>query len=298
MANAFAHPELLADASLQVLVGDLVLARTIRRDFDTEFTGKQGSTVNVRRPATLSSREYVRGTTTAITTDEISEATVPVTLNRHPYSAVALTDEELTLDIVNFTEQVTAPQALAVAEFLEEAVVAEMETHTVSGSYEFDANYADVLDTFGDVRKGLRDMKVPASNLYAAVGTSVAAALLKLEDIRRADASGSTGALRDASIGRLLGFEVVESNRLAPDEAFFYHRDAFALVTRATVVPEGATSGGSASTNGFAIRILRDYDAAHLSDRSIISTLAGTKSFSLPVSGGSPVAPVIRVGTA
>ena len=44
--------------------------------------------------------------TNPIVLDDIAEAPVPVVLTEHPHSAVAVTDEELTLDITDFATRV------------------------------------------------------------------------------------------------------------------------------------------------------------------------------------------------
>ena len=46
-------------------------------------------------------------------------------------------------------------------------------------------------------------------------------------------------------------------------------------VARAPIVPAGASFGQSLSERGFSLRYLRDYDAVHTVDRSIVSTFAG-----------------------
>ena len=51
-----------------------------------------------------------RTRTNPIVLDDIAETSVPVVLDSHPYSAVAVTDEELTLDIADFGVQVLNPR--------------------------------------------------------------------------------------------------------------------------------------------------------------------------------------------
>ena len=270
----------IARVALATLSEDVVLGQTVHRDFDNEFGGGSGDTVNVRVPATLASRTYAAGNryTTPITYDDLTEASVPVALDTILYSAVRLPDEELTLDIESFSAQVTAPQAEAVAQGLEDAIATEMNGIAATAGLQFPLNPSegDMLDVFADARKALRDANVPTSGLWAAVGTSVASAIIKDPAFRRVDASGSTGALRDATIGRIHGFTVVESNKITTDDALFYHRDAFALATRAPQVPRGAGAGASVSAYGYAMTWTADYDPNYLADRSVVRALAGT----------------------
>lgn len=282
MANTWitANAGKIARFALATLQEDVVLGQTVHRDFDNEFGGGSGDTINVRVPASLAARTYSAANryTTPITYDDLTEASVPLALDTILYSAVRLPDEEMTLDVADFTAQVTMPQSEAVAQGLEDAIATEMNGVAPTAGLQFPLNPTDgqMLDVFANARKALRDANVPTSNLFAAVGTDVAAKIIKDSEFRRVDASGSDGALRDAIIGRIHGFLVVESNKITTDEALFYHRDAFALATRAPQVPRGASAGASVSAYGYSMTWTADYDPNYLADRSVIRALAGT----------------------
>lgn len=297
MANSFksqANVEgKIASTALGLLMPDMVLARTVNRDYEADFAGGVGNVVNVKRPVALTANSRNYGATSAITVDSITEPAVqPVTISRQVYSAVALSDEDLNMEIEDFGRQVLLPQTTAVAYAVEQAVAAEMaDLELTSGLVG-----ADIPATFANARKALRDMGVPTDGLTVAVGTGTAAEILKSDLVRRVDASGSNDALVNASLGRLLGFNIVESNLLDEWDAIFYHRDAFTLAVRAPRVPEGVTFGQSVAANGFAIRYIRDYDPTVLADRSILSTFIGTKTMSLTKQAdGSAATPALRI---
>lgn len=282
MANTWitANAGKIARVSLATLSEDVVLGQTVHRDFDNEFGGGSGDTVNIRVPATLAARTYSAASryTTPITYDDLTEASVPLALDTILYSGVRLPDEEVDLDIESFSQQVTMPQAEAVAMGLEDAIATEMNGVAATAGLQFPLNPTEgqMLDVFADARKALRDNNVPTGNLWAAVGTTVATEIIKDPSFRRVDASGSSGALRDAVIGRIHGFTVVESNKITTDEAVFYHRDAFALATRAPQVPRGASAGASVSAYGYSLTWTADYDPNYLADRSVVRALAGS----------------------
>jgi hypothetical protein len=295
MANVF-QTQPVTRTALQLLLPDLVFARTVNRDYEADFGGGTGNTVMVRKPIVLAARERAYGATSAITIDEINEPPkVPIEIDRMVYSAVALTDEDLTFEIRDFAEQVLQPQVAGVAFDVEKAVLEVLQTADAST-----ASWGDnPLDAFLVARKELRDMSAPMNNLYAAVGTGVAAELLGSDYLRRADASASTGALRDAIIGRIHGFDVIESNALGEDEAIFYHRDAFTLAVRAPRVPDGVPFGQSVAEGGFALRWIQDYDPMVLRDRSVVSTFIGTAKMEYTKreldSTTSTVTPAVRI---
>lgn len=297
MAQNFFVAENIARTGIELLFPDLVLARTVNRDYESDFGGGKGNVVNVKRPITLTSNSRAYGATTALTVSEIDEPdTVPVTISTMLYSAVKLTDEEMNFDISDFGRQVLYPQVTAVGRAVEKAVADEMESlaETVSIAYDSD----DPRSTFVAARKELRKIDVPAQGLYAAVGVNVAADLLNSGKLVDASQSGSTGALRDATIGRIAGFEVFEVNTIYPDSIIFYHRDAFTLAVRAPKVPSGVAYGQSQSGLGFALRWIMDYDSTVLADRSIVSTFIGTETMTKRRwDGGGYVTPAIRVLT-
>lgn len=297
MANTFFNPDAIARLSIGLLYPDLVLARTVNRDYEADFVGGKGNVVNVRRPITLASSTRAYGATSAISVTDITEpTTVPVTIDEMIYSAVKVTDEDMTLGIEDFGRQVLQPQTTAVARAIEAKVVAEMRSLTPHASLEYVSGTTDPVKFFTSARKILRDLNVAPGGMVAAVGTGIAADLLNAKDLQDAGQSGSTGALRDATIGRLKGFDVIEVNTLNDDEAIFYSRDAFTLALRAPAVPDGVSFGRSVSANGFAVRWIKDYDASVLADRSILSVFAGTEKMTVrDWDSGAYVTPAIRV---
>lgn len=296
MPNTFITQETagkIARTALGLLLPDMVLARTVNRDFEAEYSGGVGNVVNVKRPVALTARDRSYGNTSAITVDSITEPAVqPVTIAKQIYSAVSVTDEDLNMEIEDFGRQVLLPQTTSVAYAIEKAVADEIGALAGTGL----TWGSDYIAAFANARKALRDMGVPAQNLVAAVGTDVAASLLKSDLLRKVDSAGTDDALRNASLGRLMGFDIVESNMLPTGAGYFYHRDAFTLVLRAPRVPEGVPFGQSVAAQGFALRWIRDYDPTVLADRSIVSTFIGTETMSLTKQAdGTAVVPAVKV---
>ncbi len=314
MAHTFKHAGntlALAQIATELLARDLVLAATIRRDFDAEFNGKRGATINVKVPATLkaNSRDLTTdpstGKRSTITVDDLTESTQDVKLTHQIYSAVDVDVVERELEIEDYSAQVTAPQVLAMVEDIEDRVVSTMQGLTagaIPGSTATLPAYSSTtpVKTFTAVRKALRGAGLPATGLFAAVGVGMYQNLLDAAVLQQVDLSGSSAALREANVGRLAGFTVIESNRLDENEAVFYPRDAFVLVMRAPAPPRGGAAGSSVARNGVALSLVLDYDASNMTDRQIIHTLVGVQAFKVAVSKnttGAPdlVVPAIRI---
>lgn len=280
MANAFitdlSQAGKIASTALSLLQPQMVLARTINRDFEKEFEGGVGKTVNVKRPFAFAANSRNYDVTSAITVSDVSEpATQPVTIQKQIYSAVATTDEQTNFEIEDFAEQILKPQVEAVAFGIEQEAATIIQTAPAAGVT------TTSVDSLADARKVLGLHGVPIGGLVCAVAPDVAATWLKSAALKDASQSGDTGALRDASLGRLFGIPVFESPMLTAGTGYVYHRDAFTMVLRAPKVPDGAVKGSAVSGGGYALRWIQDYDSNVLSDRSIVNVWVGTKAMTL-----------------
>lgn len=276
----------LARAGAKMVGNDLKIASTFNRDLEGEFGGKRGMTVNVKIPSALTAKAKTKATArVAIVVDEIAQSTFPVSIDGLAYSSVALDEFEIAYSIEDFTAEVLQPQTEAIADYVENESIKALQSVE-------DANAADPDGTgpltagplanvtynpdapevyFTAARKHLVDNGLPAAGLWAAVGTGVYADLLDSGALKDASQSGSTDALRDAQVGKVRGFNVMEAPMLDDNEIVFYGRHSFTLVVRAPRVPRGAGGGASVSAGGFASRVVYDYDASTQVDRSTVS---------------------------
>lgn len=282
MANTFIKPDKIAAAALGLLEREIVLPGLVWRDAGGDFRGAGGDTISIRVPARTQARtRALRGTrpTTSegagiITMDELTETKVDVTLDTAVYSAVPVTDEELTLDIGDFGSQILGPQVRAVAEGVENAVAAEMTGATYAVNLTFDGT--DPWKTLIDANTALNKSNIPRDGRVVVCGPDVEAAILKSDHLARFDQSGSDSALRRAELGRLAGFPIYVSNAIPSNLAFAFHRTAYVLGMRAPMKPDGVPFGSSQSAFGFSLRWLRDYDFRNVQDRSLVDTYIGT----------------------
>lgn len=283
MANVFLKPEKIAATALGLLQREIVLPALVWRDAGGSFQGVAGDTITIRVPAQTTARTRTLRTTrpTAsegngiITMDELTETKVDVILDEDVYNAVAVTDENLTLDIADFASQILLPQVRAVAEGLENKVADEMLGATYQNTAEIDP--ANVMAGLYKARRYLNDANVPINDRIIVVGSGIEEVLLNSEKLHQVDTSGSDSALRDAQLGRLAGFpQIVVSNALPPEVGFAYHRTAYVLSMQAPVKPAGVPFGASQSYQGLSLRWIRDYDFRNVQDRSLVDVYAGT----------------------
>lgn len=282
MPSTFLKGSQIAAQALGLLERELMLPMLITRYGKADFAGQANDTITIRIPAVTVARDYEWRTRTApIVLDDLTERSITVKLDKHPYSAVPVTDEQLTLDITNFGEQVTAPQVRAVAEKLEGYAVTAMTSAAYGTAQIVTAVSNGDGAAFGvlvDARKILNKNNVPMTGRAVVVGADVDALFLKDKQLNRVDQSGSDGALRDASLGRLAGFDVYVSNSIPAGDAYAFHKSAFSLATVAPDVPAGAAAGAGFEKFGLAMRWIRDYDVNFARDRSFVSAFAGASS--------------------
>lgn len=282
MANTILKATQIVQAGLTVLERDVVLPGVVESSASQHFSGRSpaNDTVSIRINGRTVAKDYAwRDHTAAVENSDLNEFKVDVKLDTHPYNSIGLSDEELTLDIYDFTEQVVVPQTRSVAERIEDKIAAKI----AGASYPVGSNIpiltgADGLDFHAaavDARKVLNDYHVPQQGRVFLVGTGVEAGILKSDQFRKVDQSGDANALRSATIGNVAGMPVVVSNSIGANEAYVFHRSAFQAVYRVPATPLGGVDTASGSYGGIALRWIRDYDSSHLVNRSIFDTFFG-----------------------
>jgi hypothetical protein len=220
VANTFIKATRIASAALGLLEREIVLPGLVWRDAGGDFRGAGGDTISIRVPARTQARtRALRGARPSasegdgiISMDALTETKVDVTLDTAVYSAVPVTDEELTLDLTDFGAQILEPQVRAVAEGIENAVAAEMTGATYATNLTVDT--ADPFKTFVDAYTALNKANIPREGRAVVVGADIENLILKSDHLSRVDQSGSDAALRRAEMGRLAGFPIYVSNAI------------------------------------------------------------------------------------
>ncbi|MCZ4301358.1 hypothetical protein [Microbacterium oxydans] len=281
MANTFnLDINNLAQTAAKLVGMDFNLAGLISRDVEADFAPGRGSTVRVAVPAAIPTRtKGIYDRTTPLVADDLNEQFIEVELKDHLYNVAVLSAGDFSLDITDFGRQVLLPQTRAIAAKVEALTAATMSATPETTSIPYAA--ATPAKAFTAARRVLRANGVPGDSiLRAAVGSSVYADLL--------DAPVGQGFDAD---GKVRGFEVVESTRLADSDIVAFVPEAFTLVARAPMVPAGAAHGASTVTPvldnergaQFAVTAVVDYDSTVAADRSLVSTFAAVQAMPLPV---------------
>jgi hypothetical protein len=247
-------PLIIAREALIALENETVLAGLVYRGGDSNFQ-RVGATVNYRQPSVYTAT-VVSNTINAAT---VSETSVAVVLNRLADVTLSITSQDLTLEVVDFSEQFIRPALRAHAQLLDlygslEAV--NWAGHaTVSGT----PAASDIVQ-IGAV---LDAQKAPSRDRRLVMGPITKAGYMVLEPFLYAEHRADGGqAMREAEMGRVLGFDCyMDQNAAQSHTAGDMATDwtgattvAWAVGTTAGTV-DGLTAGGSTALAGDVFKV-------------------------------------------
>ena len=203
MGNTFLTPSVIAREALMVLRNNLVFGGLVHRDYSQEFTAKIGDTVTIRKPATFEAKEFDE--TNGIDVQTVTEGSTTVKLDKHLDVSFEITSKELTLSLDEFNERVLTPAMQPFAQKIDEYL---------AGLYVDIPYYAGTAGTtpsqaadIANCGKVLNINKAPMTNRNIVLDPVAQASLIVLDSFMEVDKAGTSEALRNANLGRLLGFD-------------------------------------------------------------------------------------------
>lgn len=242
MPNTFLTCQEIARQALLRLQSNMVMAGLVYTDYASEFKQK-GDTIQVKKPATFVADEF--GTT--INLQDVGESSVLVKLDKIADVSVEVGSKELTLNIDDFGAQILDGATLAIAEKIDQDLCG-----LYSGIPYYSGQGGVTPSALSDISAAmlvLNNNRVPMANRSAVWDPYAQAKLVTLDALADASKSGSTAALREASMGRVLGFDNYMDQNIKTHTAGAY--TALTDVT-GTGVKDAATitltSAGGAST--------------------------------------------------
>lgn len=290
MANTFIGPSVVASRGLAHLYNTMVLSALVSQDFSAEFNGKVGDTITIRKPATFTAATF--NTTSRTTTwQDATEDSVNVTLDTIKHVPFHVTDEQMTLDIVDFSEQLLNPAMEALAQGLDGDLAEKLVDVAEGAGGGGTVNLSDDPATtdsanyvFRKARERLTRNKLPLTERFAVLSPEAVTSTLGDEIFLAADKSGWTDALRNAIVGRALGFETYETQVFglgAGDrgqaDGVAFHKSAVILALRPLNKPRGVAAENAAVKNykGLSLRVIYSYDEEAKQDQVVIDMLYG-----------------------
>lgn len=272
-------PEKLVATAAVAIEAEVVLPNLFQKESFENYKGAKGDTVNVRVEGVLPWREYGwrNDRSKPIEFDTYKERQFGVTLGRDIYSAVALTDEQYNLDFDGWSKLVVK-QGEAVGRGANAEAVSFL-TDDKNYDVQFGLAENNLRAGFIKLRQVMGRLHTPG-NRKVIVGTDVEAALLESDLLVNYNASPQTGenALRDATIGRIYGMDVVVSQELKPDEFIAMGDSAFVMANAAPAVPQSVKFGAVGSYKGISTRLIQQYNHMYLQDESVLNTWLGFRT--------------------
>lgn len=113
MANTLLNSSIIAKEGLMQFKNALGFTRNINRQYDESFGKKDmkvGATINVRKP-----QRFTVSDGAAVDVQNVTNETVPLTLDQRKHVAFEFSTQELTLSIEKFSESYIAPAVIALA---------------------------------------------------------------------------------------------------------------------------------------------------------------------------------------
>jgi len=258
MSNTFLTPEIVAKEALMVLTGNLVMADLVHRDYSEDFVSV-GDTVTIRKPAKFVAKNFTGQTQT----QDVTEESVSVKLDRFRDVTVAVTSKELSLDIADFSRQVVEPAMQAIAQAIDQdllAVAASQAGFQVTS----DPDSAGLQDVAA-IAKHLDLKKAPTQNRSLVLHPEHKYRYALAENLSSVAYAGDNQTLRDAMLGRLYTLETYmdqcapDSNAKSPGTAAGFNVTGTAGNSYVTVSEvEGTVSLGDAFIlDGYMYRFLQ-----------------------------------------
>jgi len=125
------NPLTIARRALATLYNNTLLGGLVFRDFDPDFAGKVGDTVNVRKPATFEAKVFDRAV--GIELQNPRETSFPVTLDTILDVSFPVTSEELTLEIDDFANRLLNPAMEAIVQDVDTRLAVELANAVTGG---------------------------------------------------------------------------------------------------------------------------------------------------------------------
>ena len=290
--NTIYPPEIWAMESLNVLRDQLVMARLVHRNFESDVA-QRGDTVKTRKPVKLTARDWTgQSQTTGLANDETSVELLnanelDILLDTLKYTSFLVEDRDAAISIKDLREEFIVPAIDPIAQAVDDDIMSEFCGQSSSdfasnpvGVVAAGATHAGTAMDDGDIvaaRKAMNVNQCPFDGRNIVLSTQHESDCLNTAIFVQADQSGSTDALTNANLGRKFGFDIYMSQNVplwVPDttnptatlnQSLAFHRNALALVTRPLAAVGGGLGAVSAtqSLDGVGIRVTSSYESRY-----------------------------------
>lgn len=207
-------PTIWSPAILVNLRKALVYGGLLNRDYEGDISN-YGDAVNITSFSLPSVRSYTENTN--ITWDLLTDATRQLVINQSDYFAFTVDDIDRRQAMPGFVQQATSDAAYQLAEKVDEYVAAQLVAGagTDDGATTATVASSNLYPVFVKMRTKLNRNLCPQSGRWVVVSPEIMEYLLQDSRFINAQAAADSGmALHEGAIGRIAGFDVMESNNV------------------------------------------------------------------------------------
>lgn len=238
MANHLLTVQEIARRTLPRLIDNLVFPNIVHKDFSEDFQGALGDTIRVRKPVLLSAKDF--DPEQGVTPEDLNESAVAVTLDKIATVDVDIGALEGACDPEAAERDFEIAAAAALAEKINrEGLALYKDIPTFVGTA---GTTPATLSAFADARKQLNLQRVPVSGRVALWDPEADAAFCGIDAVVHAEKSGSVQALREGSVGRVMGMDHYMS------QAVCVHQAGTLAVTSGSLKVKTAANGADKIT--------------------------------------------------
>jgi hypothetical protein len=230
--NTLITPNIVVMEAALALENELVFGNLVYRDLDDDVAPKgKGDTVTVKIPPSLVAEEF---NGSAITPLNLVEGSVSVVLDKILSVSTKLTSKELSLSVTDFNQLVTIPACKALARKVDQLIA----------DLALDIPYTQIITStpvVGDIAgldRIMNQNKAPMENRNLVLDPIGNSRFITLDAFLHSEKRGDTDAVKNANLGRVLGFDAYMSQQVNSQVMGTWHKTNTLLTASA-----GATTG-------------------------------------------------------
>lgn len=212
--NTALIPEVWSREALMTLMSNTIMAQLVHRDF-SNLVASEGDVVNTSRPADFAGKRKTDSDN--VTDQDAVSPNIPVPLDQHFHVSYIIKDGERTKALPDLLERYMEPAAREIAEKIDQVLcgqVARLQTHQVGQPGA--VSELNIDDYILDADEKLNDNRAPKFGRYLVMSSRANRAALGADIVVEADKRGDSGsALREASVGRIYGFDTFMDQNVA-----------------------------------------------------------------------------------
>jgi len=275
--------QLWANESLAILLENMVMGQLVHRDFDSMIAA-YGDTVNVRKPGQFTAKRKTNAD--SVTVQNATAVNIPVKLNQQVHVSYLIKDGEESIAFTSVIDEFLRPAMIANARFIDHVLSSQV--------YQFLANSAGKLggmdNTNGkryilDTRAAMNANNAWMNDRNLVLTSAAETIMLDIEQFTDAQRVGDDGtALRNASLGRKLGFDIL----MAQNQPYITAQTG--VITGAVDNAGGYAAGATSITvDGLSAAITTGTYvtfAGDMTPHQVVSTTGGTTPTAMVITPG------------